>query len=547
MTFKLPHASLVLCALALPGGLAWAADAPDPALTVPAKERAAETARLRALGLRVPDAGVVLERPWDQPFTAQSFVVPQIWLKPPSGDSAVAADALAADLPLLERLMALAYGGWDSAAARGWNWSKWFADWRAQLGAHAGKSLPLADAFAPMKALMTFQLDNHTGLPLGIYFGSSSATYVLSGSAKGACTEIRTAAGLRFPLDPKDPAQHVRVAKRWNLAAGKLDAVNYLAVPGSRGDVISVVCGGASIPLTAATPGRIDLDAPRASFAARKEPILALGKATKDEPDLKLLAPDVAYARFPTFHKINTQLIEQRLPTWPRPTGKESVLIVDLRDNQGGDAAVEALDKWLTPADMQRMAVAKESGRHVGASCAYEALRWGYSMISSYEVKPPLGEELTRELQSGIDALLKPSQAGCPRTFRDSKGSWGYAQHRLIQPGPVAGQRRILVLVNNGTGSDGEYMALLLASLPQTVLAGSNTFGVAQFIQPGFSVLPHTRLPFQIALGMSDIYGDHRSFDGYGLDVDVLFATPADQAPENIIALARYLGTGKAR
>jgi hypothetical protein len=43
--------------------------------------------------------------------------------------------------------------------------------------------------------------------------------------------------------------------------------------------------------------------------------------------------------------------------------------------------------------------------------------------------------------------------------------------------------------------------------------------GVGQFIQPGYSVLPHTGLKYRIALGRSDFYGDNRSYDGYGLDV----------------------------
>ena len=74
------------------------------------------------------------------------------------------------------------------------------------------------------------------------------------------------------------------------------------------------------------------------------------------------------------------------------------------------------------------------------------------------------------------------------------------------------------------------------------MVVGTNTFGVAEYIQPGYSVLPHTRLPFRIALGTSDGYGDHRSFDGYGFDVDVLLSTEADSDPRNLIALARYIG-----
>jgi hypothetical protein len=53
-------------------------------------------------------------------------------------------------------------------------------------------------------------------------------------------------------------------------------------------------------------------------------------------------------------------------------------------------------------------------------------------------------------------------------------------------------------------------------------VADVNTLGVVQFIQPGYSVLPHTGLHYRIALGMSNFYGDNRSYDGYGLDVDVI-------------------------
>jgi hypothetical protein len=54
-------------------------------------------------------------------------------------------------------------------------------------------------------------------------------------------------------------------------------------------------------------------------------------------------------------------------------------------------------------------------------------------------------------------------------------------------------------------------------------------------------VLPNTRLPFRIALGTSDHYGDGRSFDGYGFDVDILLATEKDMSAESIIGLAERL------
>ena len=92
-------------------------------------------------------------------------------------------------------------------------------------------------------------------------------------------------------------------------------------------------------------------------------------------------------------------------------------------------------------------------------------------------------------------------------------------QHKFS---PQANDIRIIALVNSRCGSDCELFTAQLASLRETIVAGENTYGVGQFIQPGYSVLPSTGLEYRIALGRSDMYGDNRSFDGYGLDVDIL-------------------------
>jgi hypothetical protein len=97
------------------------------------------------------------------------------------------------------------------------------------------------------------------------------------------------------------------------------------------------------------------------------------------------------------------------------------------------------------------------------------------------------------------------------------------------------------VLVNNFCGSDCEASVQVLSAIPGSVIAGVNTFGVAQYIQPGYFVLPNTRLPFRVALGTSDNYGDDRSFDGYGFDVDIVLASKQDQSPESILRLAERL------
>ncbi len=106
---------------------------------------------------------------------------------------------------------------------------------------------------------------------------------------------------------------------------------------------------------------------------------------------------------------------------------------------------------------------------------------------------------------------------------------------------PPAGKPRLLVLVDNECGSDCEFMAYLLAAESGSVIAGENTFGVGQFIQPGYFILPHTRLQFRLALGMSDFYGDGRSVDGYGLDVDVVLPSEEAQGGPAILRLAGRL------
>lgn len=58
-------------------------------------------------------------------------------------------------------------------------------------------------------------------------------------------------------------------------------------------------------------------------------------------------------------------------------------------------------------------------------------------------------------------------------------------------------------------------------------------------IQPGYSVLPHTGLTYRIALGVSNLYGDTRSVDGYGLDVDVVLPEIDTLKPSEFLRLAQ--------
>ena len=76
-----------------------------------------------------------------------------------------------------------------------------------------------------------------------------------------------------------------------------------------------------------------------------------------------------------------------------------------------------------------------------------------------------------------------------------------------------------------------------LGALPETVVVGTNSGGICQYIQPGLGVLPNTRLAFRFALGERDVYGDGRSVDGHGLDVDVLLREDQGWTPERVAKL----------
>jgi len=166
-------------------------------------------------------------------------------------------------------------------------------------------------------------------------------------------------------------------------------------------------------------------------------------------------------------------------------------------------------------------------------------LRWGYSQVTSNGLKPPISDFRRSRLQAALDDLFHDDTPGCPAKFVDHASGWTYLQHQY--PSHPAGRTRLLALVNDWCASDCEAAAMLIGAVPGGVIAGVNTYGVGQFIQPGYFVLPNTRLPFRIALGTSDAFGDGRSFDGYGLDVDIVLATRQDQSPESILALAERL------
>ena len=506
-----------LLSLILTGILA-AADGP----AVSSSEQQQEAAWLASLGVKAPPAWPLAD-PFAEPFTRRSLVVPTAWYREffAKRPTTVRPDLFREDVKLLHKIMATAYGGWESAERLGLNWDAFFKDWDAALAGRGSDEAPLADMFAPWRKMMEAQLDNHSGPLLNdgkITAHAGSWTAVLANDPDAACSEFRSGNGAVYRIAASDAAQQVK--KRHDIA-GK--SVSYLVTTEAKGPVVSVHCGDTWIGAQAAW---------KPSDAESEAAIRALAQTEKDVPAFRSISPRIGYIRFPTFSKQNVELILKLEETLKARKHDEELLIVDLRNNGGGDNRIQAIGNWVR---IPRVAFKTR----IGDSCLYHALRWGYSQVTSASLKPPISDVRRNGLQSSLDDLLKDDAPGCPAKFVEHSSGWTYRQHQY--PSDPAGKTRLLALVNDQCGSDCEYAAMLIAATPGSVIAGVNTYGVGQFIQPGYFVLPNTRLAFRVALGTSDMYGDGRSFDGYGLDVDIVLATQQEQSPESIVALADRL------
>jgi hypothetical protein len=504
----------------------WVAHRPSPVrAVVSSAEVRAESERLARSGLVVRNGSLLQEYPFSPPWTAHSLLVPPDWLNVSRirivfGSHRVRADWLLSDLDVLEPVMQRAYGGWDSAALRGWNWNLWFDNWRKELQAKGSEAIPWNEAFAPVDALIAFQRDNHTQIPLMRQStADSSQTALLASVPSGQCTQIR-AGGRIFPITRTDAAQRVHTALLWTARQASIEKTNYLAMPQSYGIPQAVFCGAAWIPLQ--TTG----SRPHSAISRMLKTLS--GHSQADRPLIQRLGGGIVYARLPTFNEVNYANLQS--DRWPGRQPGDRVLIVDLRNNGGGDAGfgATALRGWI-PED--RMVTFSDFGTRLNASCLYAPLKWN----ASVGFGPTLSPDLRVYLQSILDRMDEQYPAGCPRAIVTTPSRWACSQHRFL---PQPGDMRIVVLVNNHCGSDCELLTAQLASLRETILVGINTRGVGQFIQPGYSVLPHTGLPYRIALGQSDLYGDGRSFDGYGLDVDLILPDVNDAQLEELRELA---------
>jgi len=508
---------LIGCSLCVAAALAalfarleWIAHRPSPVRGIVTQAQiTADDASLKQAGLILRDGSLLKAHPFEPPWTSHSLLVPPAWLRQPGiklilGPRRVRADLLLADLDVLQPVMERAYGGWDSATARGWNWGQWFANWRKMLSTEGSSELSFNKAFAPLDALTSFQRDNHTQIPLDDWSTiDGSQTAVLTSTPQSQCTEIR-AGGRSHSISPTDAAQNVRKAELWNASTDGLRDANYIAMPSSFGSPQAVLCGSTWIRLEPVgnRKGRGLRFKLRAFWSAFSPP----------RPVIQRLGEGVIYVRLPTFTWRNYHNISET--GWPHRQPGDRVLIVDLRNNGGGGEGygLDILRGWI---DEQKMVPFQDLGTQLNSSCLFAPLKWNYMIQSS----PAVLSDEKGFMQGLLNRMAQPYPTGCPRTVETNPAKWSYPE-RHFDPEP--GKMRVIALVNSLCASDCELLTERLASLPETIVAGANTFGVGQFIQPGYAVLPHTGLRFRIALGKSNFYGDNRSFDGYGLDVDVL-------------------------
>jgi hypothetical protein len=499
--------------------LALLAAAPATPVSVPQAQIEAENARWTGLGVKLPPGGIVLQHPYASPYSNRSFVVPTVWYSIFTAemrkrkDVPVEAAALRQDLPVLEFLLQKAYAGYQPAAARGWNWNAMFREWNAQLAHSGNKTLPLRTAFAPWGRLEDVQLDNHSGVPGLNAFVSGSASAELAGDPQGECSALHFTSGRTEKLALHDAGQQPHAVQAWN--GTQLAPAWYISYPKRLGTASSLRCGDRSIGLTLA----------------------AQTPAPSQTPVYTMLANGIAYLRLPTFTDANNEALRTALSK-ASDLGKEKLVIFDLRGNDGGNAPSDILTNWFAESAVEIASGMTQAGT---TSCFTTALQFGLQQQLVGSLKPPVSPGLQQALQQLVDALKGSATPDCSVQPQIKTSDRSMRDHHFSLHAQQADQTRVVALVDGGCGSDCEYMTYVLGGLPDTVIAGTSTYGVMGFTQPGYFVLPHSRVPFRIALSRSDAYGDQRSVDGYGITVDVLLPTAQSQSQQSLTALAQRL------
>ncbi len=314
-------------------------------------------------------------------------------------------------------------------------------------------------------------------------------------------------------LDPHDAGQQPHAVQAWD--GSRLTPAWYISYPKRLGTAASLRCSESTIALT-----------PAAQVAA-----------PSPKPVYRSLGGGIAYLRLPTFTDANNEALRATLSKVSQ-LGKERLVIFDLRGNDGGNAPSDILANWFAESAIEQAAAIAQTETD---SCFTTALSFSLQQQLTADLKPPVSSGLQQALQQLVDALTVPGASDCAVHAANKTSDRSMADHRFSVHASDQGQTRVVALVDGACASDCEFMTYILGGLPDTIIAGTSTYGVIGYTQPGYFVLPHSRVPFRLALSRSDAYGDGRSVDGYGLPVDVLLPTAQSQSQVSLQALARLL------
>lgn len=506
---KVPRFALYCCAIfAL-----LAAVNPSP-VRVPAAQIDAENARWKAYGVTLPSGGIVLPQPYSPPYSNRSFIVPVSWYEDFRRAAGVRASDLRADLPTLRLLMEKTYAGYSPAARRGWNWNKWFASWDARLAREGNATISMPSAFSSWADLERFQFDAHSGV-LGVPPSpSGSSSYVLASAPAGSCSALRTGDGRTLPLSARDAGQQPHEVRAWN---GKTFArAWYVSSPLFAGKAASIRCASRNITLAAIS--QTSSAPPAASY--------------------QTLGDGIAYVRMPSFEPAADDAIRKAL-SQVSGLGKEQVVLLDLRGNNGGAIPLDLFTTWFSGGAVEDAAAAPS--RIGTTSCFASALQFNEAQQFLAHVRLPVSPELKQRIQQMVDSAATTAPDACTVKPDVFKAQSDMSSHAFSVTRSGRDQTRVVAIVDDKCANECEILVSMLARLPDTVIAGESTFGALGFAQQGSFVLPHSRVPFRLALSRTDPYGDGRSVEGYGLSVDVLLSTSAAQQRDALVSLARAL------
>lgn len=493
---------------------------PAPPVRVPESEIAAENARWEAYGVTIPKGGLVLTAPYDPPYSNRSFIVPYSWFDRfrkngrASRDMPVSASALREDLPTLQLLMQKTYAGYGRATDRGWKWNAWFKTWDAQLAAEGNASVPLSKAFAPWMTLEHGQYDAHSGVMDTPLFAPGSGSAMLASRPGAACTALRMNDGRIRMLSPKDPGQQPHAVQAWSGSA--FSNAWYVSYPRLGEVVRSIRCGPREIALTAI---------PQAG-------------GISSTPSYEALGNGIAYLRIPSFSDSADDALRKALANAPG-LGKEQVVLMDLRGNSGGIAPLDLLTTWFSGGAVEE--AAGPPTRIGTRSCFNTALQFNANSLALATIRQPVPPDVKQRIQSVLDSIAATPPDACAVSPDVVPAQSDVAPHPFSIKRTGTDQPRVIALVDDKCANDCEALVRLLSRLPDTVVAGESTFGALGFAEPGYFVLPHSGVAFQLASSRIDPYGDQRSLEGYGFSVDVLLPTAGSQQRDAILALARAL------